>query len=206
MPVMSGDGRQEDGDRVNPAKPTGMGTTTYVLAAYEIRLTPNGVSAGIRRMIKTRIAAATLALSVMAAGACFGASPQMGTWKLNESKSKLIPGMGKNNTVTYSEMGDKVKVTVEGMDKDGKATRGVWVGKWDGKPYPNKTKGAVGWDTTAYKVVNDHTNNITTWKDGKVAWSGTITVAADGKSRTVTMNGTDANGKKFKGKAVYDKS
>ena len=157
-------------------------------------------------MIKTRIAAATLALSVMAAGACFGASPQMGTWKLNESKSKLVPGMGKNNTVTYSEMGDKVKVTVEGTDKDGKPTRGVWVGKWDGKPYPNKAKGAIGWDTTAYKVVNDHTNNITTWKNGKVAWSGTITVAPDGKSRTVTMNGTDANGKKFKGKAVYDKS
>lgn len=157
-------------------------------------------------MIKTRIAAATLALSIMAAGACFGASPQMGTWKLNESKSKPAPGMGKNTTVTYAESGDKIKVTVDGVDKDGKPSHGVWVGKFDGKPYPTKTKGNVGWNTVAYKVVNDHTNNITTWKDGKVAWSGTITVAADGKSRTVTMNGTDANGKNFKGKAVYDKS
>jgi hypothetical protein len=42
-------------------------------------------------------------------------------------------------------------------------------------------------------------------KDGKVVWSGTITVSADGKSRTVTMNGTGADGKKFSGKAVYDK-
>jgi hypothetical protein len=30
-------------------------------------------------------------------------------------------------------------------------------------------------------------------------------VAADGKSRTVTANGTDAQGKKYKNTAVYDK-
>jgi hypothetical protein len=36
-------------------------------------------------------------------------------------------------------------------------------------------------------------------------WSGKITVAPDGKSRTVTTNGTDSNGKKFSGKAVYNK-
>ena len=54
-------------------------------------------------MIKTRIAAITTALSVMAAAACFGAGPQMGTWKLNEAKSKLAPGMGKNTTVVYDK-------------------------------------------------------------------------------------------------------
>ena len=56
-----------------------------------------------------------------------------------------------------------------------------------------------------YKMVNDNTNDITTMKDGKVVWTGTIKVSKDGKSRTVTVNGTDANGKKFSGKAVYDK-
>ena len=43
-------------------------------------------------------------------------------------------------------------------------------------------------------------------KDGKVLWSGRIEVGKDGKSRTVTVNGTDANGKKFKSKVVYDKA
>jgi len=154
-------------------------------------------------MMKTRIAAVTTALSVMATAACFGASPQMGTWKLNEAKSKLAPGMGKNTTVIYAEQKDKIKITVEGVDKDGKPTHGVWIGKWDGKAYP--AKGNVSWNSAAYKVVNDHTNDITTMKDGKVMWTGRITVAADGKTRTVTINGTDANGKKFKAKAVYDK-
>jgi len=43
-------------------------------------------------------------------------------------------------------------------------------------------------------------------KDGKRVWNGRITVSADGKSRTVTINGTDAKGKKFKGIGVYDKA
>jgi len=155
-------------------------------------------------MIKTRIAVLAVALSFGAAAACFAASPQMGTWKLNETKSKLVPGMGKNTTVTYAEQKDKIKITVNGVDKDGKPTHSVWVGKWDGKAYP--VKGNLPYDSVAYRVVNDRTNDITAMKDGKIGWNGRITVSADGKSRTVTINGTDAQGKKFKGKAIYDKA
>jgi len=154
-------------------------------------------------MMKTRIAAVAVALSFAAAAACFAANPHMGTWKLNEPKSKIPSGMGKNTTVTYAEAKDEVKVTVDGVDKDGKPTHSVWVGKFDGKAYP--VKGNLPYDSVAYKVVNDRTNDITTMKDGKSVWTGKITVAADGKSRAVTINGTDADGKKFKGKAVYDK-
>jgi hypothetical protein len=155
-------------------------------------------------MIKTRIAVVAAALSFAGAAACFAANPHMGTWKLNEAKSKLAPGMGKNTTVTYAEQKDKIKVTVDGVDKDGKPTHSVWVGKFDGKAYP--VKGNLPYNSVAYKVVNDRTNDITTMKDGKMVWSGRIEVSKDGKSRTVTVNGTDANGKKFKGKAFYDKA
>jgi hypothetical protein len=169
----------------------------------EIALTINRIPAGIRGMIKTRIAVMALALSFMASAACFAANAHLGTWKLNEAKSKMPLGMGKNTTVVYSEQKDKMKVTVDGVDKDGKPTHSVWVGKFDGKAYP--VKGNLTYNSVAYKVVDDRTNDITTWKDGKMAWSGKITVSKDGKSRTVTINGTDANGKKFSGKAVYDK-
>ena len=154
-------------------------------------------------MMKTRIAVMAVALSFVAAAACFAANPQIGTWKLNEAKSKLAAGMGKNTTVTYVEQKDKIRVTVDGVDKDGKPTHSVWVGKFDGKAYP--AKGNLPYNSVAYKVVNDWTNDITAMKDGKIGWSGRIEVSADGKSRTVTINGTDANGKKFKAKAVYDK-
>jgi len=42
-------------------------------------------------------------------------------------------------------------------------------------------------------------------KDGKVLWSGKSTVSADGNRAPVAINGTDAGGKKFSGKVVYDK-
>jgi hypothetical protein len=154
-------------------------------------------------MLKTRIAVMAVALSLAVAVASLAATPHIGTWKLNETKSKIPAGMGKNNTVTYAEQKDKIKITVEGVDKNGKPVHSVWVGKFDGKAYP--LKGSPSVDAVAYRTVNDRTNDITALKGGKVMWSGKITVAPDGKSRTVTTNGTDSNGKKFNGKAVYDK-
>src|SRR6266480_702773 len=101
-------------------------------------------------MIKTRIAVVAVALSFITAAAGFAASPHMGTWKLNEAKSKIPAGMGKNSTVTYAKAkGDKVKVTVDGVDKDGKPAHSVWIGKFDGKAYP--TKGNLSWSSAAYK-------------------------------------------------------
>jgi hypothetical protein len=154
--------------------------------------------------MKTEIAAVVTAILFAAAAACFAANPQMGTWKLNEAKSKLAPGMGKNTLVVYAEQGDKVKVTVEGVDKDGKPRHGVWIGKFDGKAYPSK--GNLAWNAAAYKMVDERTNDITTMKDGKVMWTGRIEVSKDGKSRTVTVHGTNENGKKYTSTVVYDKA
>ena len=154
-------------------------------------------------MMRIRIAVVIVALSFMAVVACFAANPHMGVWKLNEAKSKAPPDMGKNTTVTYSEQKGKMKVTVDGVDKDGKPTHGVWVGQADGKTY--QMKGNLPWDAAAYKVVNDHTYGITTMKGAKVRTAGTSTVSADGKTRTVATEGTDADGKKFKSKSIFDK-
>jgi len=154
-------------------------------------------------MLKTRIAVIAVVLSFAITVASLAANPHIGTWKLNEPKSKIPAGMGKNNTVTYAEQKDKMKITVDGVDKNGKPTHSVWVGKFDGKAYP--VKGNPISNAVAYRTVNDRTNDIPALRDGKVMWSGRITVAPNGKSRTVTINGTGANGKKFTGKAVYDK-
>jgi hypothetical protein len=166
-------------------------------------LTPTENLDSIARMNAKTLRLA-LTVSFLASAACFAANPQMGTWKLDDTKSKLAPGVAKSTTVVYMQKGDKIQVTVDGLDKDGKPTHGVWIGKWDGKAY--KATGNLPWDSAAYRVVNDYSNNITTMKNGKVAWTGTITVSKDGKSRTVTIHGTDANGKKFMSKAVYDKA
>src|ERR1700730_8118047 len=155
-------------------------------------------------MTKTRITAVAVALSFVGATACFAANAHVGTWKTNEAKSKMAPGMGKTNTVVYAEMKDEIQVTVDGTGADGKPTHGVWKGKIDGKAY--KVKGNLSWDAMAYKMVDDHSYDITAMKGGKVAWSGRSTVSKDGKSRTLNMTGTGADGKKFKAKNVYDKA
>jgi hypothetical protein len=154
-------------------------------------------------MMKTRIAVVAVALSFMGAAACFAANPHIGTWKVNDAKSKFAPG-GKTNSVQYAEKKDQLQVTVEGVDQDGKPTHGVWMGKADGKAY--KVKGNLSWDAMAYKMVDDRSYDISAMKGGKMSWSGRSTVAADGKSRTLNMSGTGADGKKFKAKIVYDKA
>jgi len=152
--------------------------------------------------MKTKTTGLALALCFFGAAACF-ADPQMGTWKLNEAKSKFDPGVPKNKTVVYEAVGDNVKITVDGTDKDGNATHNEWTGKFDGKDYP--VTGAPAQDTRSYKKVNDRTLEMTAKKDGKVTVSGRIVLSADGKTRTVTVGGTDAEGKKFQSKVVYDK-
>jgi hypothetical protein len=57
----------------------------------------------------------------LAATAAFAADANIGTWKLNEAKSKISAGAPKNTNVVYEMVGDTVKVTVTGVDADGKS-------------------------------------------------------------------------------------
>ena len=153
--------------------------------------------------MKKRTMVLTLALCFVAAAVCFASDVQVGNWKLNEAKSKLAPGQPKNSTVVYEATGDDVKVTVDGTDKDGKATHNEWAGKVDGKDDP--VTGDPNSDTRSLKKVDDHTLQLTAKKGGKVTVTGRIVVSADGKTRTVTTSGTDPAGKKFKNISVYDR-
>ena len=154
--------------------------------------------------MKTRMMLVALGLCFFGA-LCFAADdPQMGTWKLNEGKSKIAVGSPKNSTVVYAADGDNIKVTVDGTDADGKATHNEWTGKFDGKDYP--VTGDPTQDARSYKTINARTLELATKKDGKVMTSGRIVVSSDGKTRTVTTTRTDDKGKKSKSTAVYDKS
>ncbi|HLW87355.1 MAG TPA: hypothetical protein VKR57_02605 [Terriglobales bacterium] len=154
--------------------------------------------------MRTRTILLTLAALFAAAVVCFAADDvNMGTWKLNEGKSKLAAGATKNNTVVYAAAGDSVKVTIDGVDGAGKPTHNEWTGKFDGKDYA--VTGDPSSDMRSYKRINDHTMTFTVKKGAKVTTTGRITVAADGKSRTVASSGMDAMGMKMSSTAVYDK-
>jgi hypothetical protein len=145
----------------------------------------------------------TVALLLAVVAVCLAADVNIGTWKLNEAKSKISPGAPKNTMVAIALAGDSVKVTVDGIAADGKPAHNEWTGKFDGKDYP--LAGDPAADTRAYKPVNDHTLALTEKKGGKITNTGRVVVSADGKTRTVTVNGIDANGKKTNVTFVYDK-
>jgi hypothetical protein len=144
-----------------------------------------------------------LVLCFIGTAVCLAADGFIGTWKLNEAKSKLTAGTPKNSTVVYSVMSDNIMVTIDGTDAAGKATHTEWMGKYDGKDYP--VTGDSTSDARSVKQIDDHTLAFTVKKGDKVLFTGRIVLSADGKSRTVTTEGTDSTGKKTAATAVYDK-
>src|ERR1700730_16295355 len=153
--------------------------------------------------MKGRVILLTLAVLFVGATVCLAQNPHMGTWKLNEAKSKFSPGASKNITVVYEAAGDSVKVTVDGVDGDRNPTHNEWTGKFDGKSYP--VTGDATSDMRSYRKINNRTLALTGKKGGKVTLTGRIAVSANGKTRTVTTTATNSKGKRVSTRVVYDK-
>jgi len=154
--------------------------------------------------MKPRTIVLTLSVCFVAAVTCFAQQGFMGTWKLNETKSKIPAGAPKNSTVVYEPSGDNVKVSIDGTDASGSPTHNEWTGKLDGKDYP--VTGDPNSETRSVEFRSAHHLGFTVKKDHKVTTSGTIELSRDGKTRTVTSTAKDAHGKKVKSIAVYDKA
>lgn len=153
--------------------------------------------------MKARTILASLAVFLAGVAVGVAADANMGTWKLNEAKSKIGAGATKNLTVIYTPAGDDLKVTVDGISSDGKPVHHEWTGKVDGKDYP--ATGDPTSDTRSYTRIDDRTLEFVGKKGDKVTVKGRIVLSADGQSRTVTSTVTDTKGKKIENTAVYDK-
>ena len=153
--------------------------------------------------MKTKTILASLAAFFVGLAICLAADPNLGTWKLNEAKSKLAAGATKNTTVIYEAAGDGVKITVDGITGDGKPLHHEWTGKYDGKDYP--VTGDPTGDMRSYRKTGDRTLEFTGKKDSKVTVTGRVSVSKDGKNRKVTATVTDSSGKKVTSSALYDK-
>jgi hypothetical protein len=153
--------------------------------------------------MKLRTVAVCLALCFAGAVICLAQDTTIGSWKLNEAKSKFSPGAPKSTDATYEAAGDNIKVTINGTNFDGQPTHTEWTGKFDGKDYP--VTGDSRQTARSYTKVDD--NNLTfKVKNGeKVILSGKMVVSSDAKTRTVTASGMSAAGKKISYTAVYDK-
>jgi len=164
------------------------------------------------KKMKTKTIALSLGL-ILVAGGLYAADPFEGTWKLNESKSKLTRGTDKDTKIVYNSrlVPDTVAVTTDGVEGNGTPFHSEWKGKFDGKDYA--ITGDPDANMRSYKKMNDRTLSMTAKKGGEVVLYGLIIVSTDGKSQDVNLASSAAaasvykekKDKGFRNKAVYDK-
>jgi hypothetical protein len=148
------------------------------------------------------LAVAALALS---ASGTAQSDPFLGTWKLNPAKSKYSPGPApKSQTTTYEAAGKGYKISVKSEPATGAMQEWSYMATLDGKESaitgtnPNA-------DTIAVKRIDATTLEMTSKKGGKPTTTQRNVVSADGKTRTVTTTGTDAQGRTVNNTAVFEK-
>ena len=127
-----------------------------------------------------------------------------GTWKVNTAKSSYSPGPApKSQTIKIEAIEGGMHEVTDRVSGDGKTVHYEFTAKYDGKDYA--VKGDPDRDTVAVKKVDDFTYEVTSKKGGKVTITSHIVIARDGKSRTSTMTGTNAQGQKVSNKVVTEK-
>jgi len=131
--------------------------------------------------------------------------PFVGTWRLNLAKSKYSPGPPpKSTTSTYEAAGQGYKISVKTEPASGPVQQWSYTSNLDGKDM-SVTGNNPNADTIAAKRIDANTLELVNKKGGKVTTTQRNVVAADGKTRTVTTTGTDAQGQKVNNVAVYEK-
>jgi hypothetical protein len=131
--------------------------------------------------------------------------PFVGTWRLNTAKSKYTPGPNpKGITSTYEAAGKGYKVSVRNEPATGPVQQYSYTSNLDGKDVP-VTGNNPNADTIAVRRVDANTLEVVNKKGGKTTTTQKNVVSADGKTRTVTTTGTDAQGQKINNVAVFEK-
>lgn len=156
----------------------------------------------MKRLIsfKIMLLLTTLALFVVAAAA----DQFSGTWKMNVEKSKYSPGPApKDLTVVVESDENNYKIEATGTGGDGTPIHVQYSAKFDGKDYP--ATGEVNADTVSVKRIDANTIESVQKKDGKVMITITSKVSRDGKTRTSTWRGKNADGKAVHNVVVFDK-
>jgi len=141
-----------------------------------------------------------LALAVTATAA----DQHSGTWKMNPAKSKYSPGPAPKSTTVKVEADEQgVKIDAEITNADGSPIHVQYDAKFDGKDYP--VTGIPYADAVSVKRIDANTIEATMKKGGQVTMTVTTKVSKDGKTRTSTFKGKDAEGHDVLNVVVSDK-
>ena len=155
-----------------------------------------------KRLLGFAIAVLLAALTLLVATAA--ADQLSGTWKMNAEKSKYSPGPAtKDLTVVVESDENNYQLDATGTDGDGKPIHVQYSAKFDGKDYP--ATGIANADTVSMKRIDANTIETMQKKDGKVVMTIRTKVSKDGKTRTSTWRGKNAEDKDVHNLVVFDK-
>ena len=135
----------------------------------------------------------------------FAADASFGTWKLNVAKSTYSPGPAAKSQIAKVEAWgeDGVKYSSDLVGADGKATRMEFQAKFDGKDYP--FTGNPDADVIALKRIDGNTIESVSKLKGKVTLTVVGVVSSDGKTRTLTQTGKNAQGAEVKNVLLFER-
>ena len=108
--------------------------------------------------------------------------PILGTWKLNLSKSKYIPGPApRSQTRVYRRTPDGIFVTIETVSADGRKQPTIeFAEKYDGKEYP--IKGSDIGDALVLKRINNYLSEAIMKHGGMVVATTRRIITDNGKT------------------------
>ena len=144
-------------------------------------------------------------VALMSAGVLAQATdPMVGTWTLNIAKSKST---FKSFTTVVEPAGDAITTTVDMVRGDGTPFHWTWTARYDGRDNPvvGASPYGAGSHSIALTRIDSHTAKIVTKLDGKVTITQTVSVSADGKTRTIHTSGHDDDGRAVDTTAIYEK-
>jgi hypothetical protein len=148
--------------------------------------------------------AAAVVIAAVATGILLAQSnPFVGTWKLNLAKSKDPGAFPKEETLSVQVVGGQRQVTIKGTSMNGLPIS---------FQYEVPDKGGLGkvlaggpYDAVAGKLIDANTREVSYMMRGKGVLQLRSAVSKDGRTMSLTVEGTDDRGKTFTGLAVFDK-
>ena len=157
-------------------------------------------------MKRTVLVLALVSAGLLALGSvAFAADASFGTWKLNVAKSTWSPGPAAKSQIAKVEAWgeDGVKYSSDLVGADGKSTRMEFQAKFDGKDVP--FTGNPDADVIALKRIDGNTIESVSKLKGKVTLTVRGVVSSDGKSRTLTQTGKNAQGAEVKNVLLFER-
>lgn len=129
--------------------------------------------------------------------------PIVGTWRLNVTKSRYLPGPGPvSETRTYKRGPNGVEGTILRRFPDGRSERIEYVAEYD-REYP--VIGTEDYDHILLKRIDERTAEAVLSHAGRVYGTARRMIAPSGNTMTITLRRETASGDVVMNTAVYER-